>query len=100
MEYSNRTNTGNYPIEKFYIGWGAKMEQSYLVVNGQRLNDYALTFGGGKNLSSFLTAHASVEAGKRGSSAMGQIKENYFQFNIGFTLKDIWYGTKRFGRYN
>lgn len=100
MEYSNRTSTGSYPIEKFYVGWGAKMEQSYLVINGQRLNDYALTFGGGKNVSSFLTAHASFEVGKKGSAALGQIKENYFQFNVGFTLKDIWYGTKRFGRYN
>lgn len=100
MEYSNNVKAGSYNIEKFYLGWGVKMEQSYMVINGQQLNDYAVTFGGGKNLSPFLSASASIEAGKRGSAALGQIKENYFQFNIGFTLKDIWYGHKRFGRYN
>jgi hypothetical protein len=99
MEYSNSIKAGNYSIEKFYLGWGVKMEQSYMVVNGQRLNDYAVTFGGGKNLSPLLSASASVEAGKRGSAALGQIKENYVQFNFGLTLKDTWYGTKKFGRY-
>ncbi|WP_460556126.1 hypothetical protein [Ferruginibacter profundus] len=100
MEYSKRVSTPDYVIEKYYLGWGVKMEQSYLVINNQHINDYGVSFGGGKNLSRLLSASAGIEIGKRGSSYLNQIKENYVQFHVGLTLKDIWYGTKRFGRYN
>ena len=77
-----------------------KMEQSYLVLNNQRLNNYAVTFGGGKNLSHLVSANAGIAVGRRGNASLSQIQENYVQFNVGITLKDIWFGTKKFGRYN
>lgn len=99
MEYSKRISTADYTVEKYYVGWGVKMDQSYVVVNNQHINDYAVTFGGGKNLSRAISANASFEVGKRGVATQNQIQENYFQFNIGLTLKDVWFGTKH-GRYN
>jgi hypothetical protein len=100
MEYTKRISTPDYVIENYYLGWGVKMEQSYLMINNQHIDDYAVTFGGGKNLSRLLSASAGIEVGKRGSSSLNQIKENYVQFHLGLTLKDIWYGTKKFGRYH
>jgi hypothetical protein len=99
MEYSKKIAAKDFSAEKYYVGWGIKMEQSYLVINNQRLNDYAVTFGGGKNLSRLLSVNAGIELGKKGTASFNQIRENYFQFNVGITLKDMWYGTKKFGRF-
>lgn len=98
MEYSRKFK--EVPVENFYLGWGVKMEQSYLLVNNQKLNTFAATVGGGKNISRLISVNGGLEFGKRGKAAANQIQENYFQFSLGITLKDIWLGTKRFGRFN
>ncbi len=100
MEYSKKITDGINSIEKYYAGWGVKMEQSYLIVNNQHLTDYAFTLGAGKNLSRFVSVNAGMEIGKRGKFGLSQIQENYVQFSAGITLKDIWFGTRKFGRYN
>jgi hypothetical protein len=100
MEYSRKISNNSFTAEKYYVGWGIKMERSYLVINNNPLNDYAVTFGAGKNISRLISVNAGIEAGKKGTASFNQIRENYFQFNAGITLKDVWYGTKRFGRYN
>lgn len=98
MEYSRLLKEA--PVENYYIGWGVKMEQSYLMINNQQLNTYAATLGAGKNISKLITINGGLEFGKRGNSKISQIQENYFQFSLGITLKDFWFGTKRFGRFN
>ncbi|HET8687644.1 MAG TPA: hypothetical protein VFM18_13415, partial [Methanosarcina sp.] len=86
--------------EKYYLALGVRTSQSYLVLNGNRVNDVAFTFGAGKNLSRIIGVNLSMEAGKKGLSSLNQIRENYFQFSLGLTLKDMWYGTRKFGRYD
>lgn len=98
MEYSKKIKA--LPVEDYYIGWGVKMEQSYLMINNHHLTTYAVTAGGGKNISRLISVNGGMEFGKRGDASAGQIKENYFQFSLGITLKDLWFGTKRFGRFN
>ena len=99
FEYSKRKSNSKTTWEDYYIGLGVKMEQSYLVLNNNHLNDYAATFGVGKNISRLLSVNAGLAVGRRGSSSLNQIQENYYQFNIGLTLKDIWFGTKKLGRF-
>lgn len=98
VEYSRMLK--ETPVESYYIGIGVKVEQSYLLVNNQRLNTYAVTFGGGKNLSRLIGVNGGFEVGRRGQFSSSQIQENYFRFSVGITVKDFWYGTKRFGRFN
>lgn len=100
IEYSSRIKAGDFYIEKYYLALGMRTSQSYLVINGNRVNDMAFTFGAGKNLSRIIGVNLSMEAGKKGSSSLNQIRENYFQFSLGLTLKDMWYGTRKFGRYD
>jgi hypothetical protein len=100
MEYSKKIGEGINTIEKYYVGWGIKMEQNYLMINNKHLTDYSFTVGGGKNLSRYISVNAGIEVGHRGKAAFSQIQENYLQFNTGITLKDFWFGTKKFGRYN
>ncbi len=100
FEYSKKITNSKYTWEKFYLAMGVKMEQSYLILNNNHLNDYAVTLGAGKNVSRFLSLHAGLDAGRRGSKALNQIQENYYQFTIGLTLKAIWFGTRKTGRFN
>lgn len=100
MEYSKKLGEGANTVEKYYAGWGVKMEQSYLLINNQHLTNYAFTLGGGSNLSRFVSVHAGLEIGRRGKSSLNQIQENYLQFSTGIVLKDFWFGTRKFGRYN
>ncbi len=100
IEYSSRIKAGDYYYEKYYLALGVRTSQSYLVLNGNRVNDVAFTLGAGKNLSRIIGVNLSMEAGKKGLSSLNQIRENYFQFSLGLTLKDMWYGTRKFGRYD
>lgn len=99
MEYSKRIRTSNSIKELYYVGLGIKFEQSYLVINNNHLNDYGISVGAGKNISRYISLQASLGIGKRGSHSLGQIQEDYYQFGLGLTLKDLWFGTKKMGRF-
>jgi hypothetical protein len=98
MEYSKKFK--GTAVENYFIGWGVKMEESYLLINSQKLQTLAATVGGGKSISRVISVNGGLEFGKRGNAGIAQIQENYFQFSLGITFKDIWFGTKRFGRFN
>lgn len=98
FEYAPRIkNTG---IERYYLGIGVNYERNYMVINNNYLHDMSVSFGGGYNASRIIHLHAGIEAGKKGSTTAGQYRENYVQFVMGFTLKDIWIGSRAFKRYN
>lgn len=100
VEYSKKHKLSQREVEDYYVGIGGKFEQSYLQVNGQKLNNYSIVMGGGKNMSRVLSLNGSIEVGRRGSRNLNQIRENFTQFSLGITLKDFWAGTKNFGRFN
>jgi hypothetical protein len=99
MEYSKKVKLQDITIEKYYLAVGFRYDQSYLTTGSNRLIHYAFTFGGGKNINPMMGINISMEAGKKGNSSLNQVREKYFQFNIGVTLKDVWYSTKKFGVY-
>lgn len=99
MEYSIKAKTLQGLMEKSFIGWGIHTERSYMRINKQPLQEYAVSFGGGIHPSRSISLYTGVELGIRGDRA-GQYREQYTQFIFGVTVKDIWLGTKRFGRYN
>jgi len=94
MDYSKRMTDFNGPYEKYYLGIGASLENSYIRINNNYLWDYSVSLGGGYNISRALTMYGGLEVGKRGQQKLEQIQENYTQFVIGFSLKDIWIGPK------
>ena len=94
MDYSKKMTNMNGPYEKYYLGAGVSMENSYIRINNNYLWDYSFSLGGGYNISRALTMYGGLEVGQRGQESLGQIRENYTQFVIGFSLKDIWIGPK------
>lgn len=99
MEYSFKQTTYQGLLEKTFLGWGLHAEESYMRINGKPLRDYSVSFGGGFSPARSISLYGGVEIGIKGDRA-GQYRENYTQFIFGVTVKDIWLGTKKFGRYN
>jgi hypothetical protein len=99
IEYSGKKKYPAGTLEQYYLGIGFSGENSYQMINNNYLRDYALSFGGGYNFSQRLSLYAGIEIGTKGSLAEQQIRENYTSFAVGFTLKDLWYGTRKFGKF-
>lgn len=99
MEYASKIKTMNGNFEKAFVGWGLHAEESYMRINGKRLRDLSVSFGAGVSPARTISLYGGVELGKKGETRLGLIKENYTQFIFGITVKDIWIGTKKFGRY-
>ncbi len=86
--------------ERPYLGIGINADKSYMRIQGRELWDYYATIGGGLTLTRNFTAWAGLEWGLKGRSSLNQIKERYTQYVLGFSIKDIWFATRKFGRYN
>jgi hypothetical protein len=68
-------------------------------VEGKPLNSYGITAGFGKNLSGLISIYGGYEYGIRGNNSYNQIKEQYNQYIIGFTLKEYWFNFRKYGKY-
>ncbi|MFT4092916.1 MAG: hypothetical protein QM640_04695 [Niabella sp.] len=94
-EYSKRSRyyLSDASYEKYYLGMGVAAQNSYYTLKGNKIWDYALTLGGGYNLTGNLYFHGGLEFGVKGSNKQGQIQERYTQFNMGVTIRDVWFRT-------
>lgn len=99
LDYSFKKIQDKYEYEKSFIGLGINVENSYVRIKNQKIWDYSFTVGGGIHITRHISLNAGVEIGRKGDKSADQIRENYSQYIIGFTLKDLWIGTKRFGRF-
>ncbi|MGC4232789.1 MAG: hypothetical protein QM594_07400 [Niabella sp.] len=86
-------NSSTY--EKYYLGMGFTAQNSYYHLNGNKIWDYAVSFGGGYNISGSMYIHAGMELGYKGSHKVRQIKERYTQFTLGVTVRNMWYRLSR-----
>ena len=87
-------------IEKTFIAAGVQYRSSYMSIYGQPLNDKSVTFGGGFQTLKSLGIYAGIEVGTKGNINIGQINENYLQFNVGLSLKDLWFSSRKFKKYD
>jgi len=76
---------------------GGYYSTSYLMVNGQQLTDYGITFGVGipvKTLRSSI--NVAFTLGTRGTTEYNLVKENYGIITFNVTLHDTWFRKRRF----
>lgn len=88
VEFSDLVKKWNQTIEKKFFQVGAFIDNSYLQVRGHQINEYGITAGTGGNLNSLLY-NLSLEAGQRGTTQAGLIKENYLQLTVSFSYRDL-----------
>jgi len=71
--------------------------QTPLVLKGQQLVEYGMSFGLGLPFISrgWSSINIGAEIGQRGTTDNGLIKENYFMLNFGLTLNDKWFIKRR-----
>ena len=76
---------------------GIKFENSYLILNGQQINDVGITFGVGLPIyRSNSTINVATEIGRKGTRKNDLVAENYIKFNLSVNLHDIWFVKRRF----
>ncbi len=76
---------------------GFAYEQTYLIFNGQNINDYGISFGAGIPMyRSNSTINVAAIIGKRGTMENNLVLENYFRFNVSVNLYDLWFIKRRF----
>jgi len=97
VEYGSIKKLDNYAFEKYFLQAGVFYENTYLKVAGNQLKDYGFTLGGGFNLGR-INVYGAYELGRKGNYKLQQIAENYSQFSLGITFKDIW-EKSRYARY-
>ena len=88
------TSFRNY-LKRVTYRAGVRMENSGMIINDTEINNFGITFGLGLPLSSaaggFSNINLGFEIGKRGTTEMMLIEENYFKVNIGLSLNDRWF---------
>ncbi len=76
---------------------GGYYTQSYLMVNGQQLEDYGITFGVGLPVKTLRSSiNVAFTLGTRGTTEYNLVKENYGIITFNVTLHDLWFRKRRF----
>jgi len=78
---------------------GLRFENTGMIINDTEINNFGITFGLGLPLSSaaggFSNINLGFEIGKRGTTDMMLIEENYFKINLGLSLNDRWFQKRK-----
>lgn len=107
FENSYRISAGGYYIPNYnsfnsYLSrvtyrTGVRYENTGLVVQGQTINDFGLNLGVGLPVSPLgSNLNLGVEVGKRGTTNMGLVQENYVSLFVSFSFNDVWFAKRRY----
>lgn len=74
---------------------GARYNEYYMLINGQKIDETAITLGLGIPLGTrgVNNINLGIELGTRGQTTNGLVKENYFKVSVGISLfgDDYWF---------
>ena len=76
---------------------GINYDKTYVKVNGTDIDKKSIGFGMGfplvasTNRSAFYKINFAAEIGNRGVLKQGLVKENFYNFSLGFTINDRWF---------
>ncbi len=92
----DHTDFRNY-LKRIHYRVGFHHTNSYLELRGHQLTDQGITLGFGlpyRNTNT--TFNFSVNLGRRGTTDLNLIRENYVVFNFSLSLYDYWFFQRRF----
>ena len=95
-EFTPNRNDIRYFFRRCSYRAGAYYDQSSYPVDGAHVNAMGLTLG--MTLPVFRWYNGlslGIDLGRRGL-ATSQVKENYFGFNVGFNIFDIWFQQRHY----
>jgi hypothetical protein len=69
--------------------------KSYLQVKGQEINEVGATVGFGGYLSRAFAYNLAVEGGRRGTTVNNLVRENYVQFTLSLSYREVLFSKGR-----
>jgi len=91
-EYTPRNNLVSKYWRKMSYCFGFHYGETYLEINGSKINDFSVSVGLGFPISRLRSMISlAVEAGKKGSIQSNLIQENYIKLTLGFSFHEFWF---------
>ncbi|MDO6595357.1 hypothetical protein Q4512_00435 [Oceanihabitans sp. 2_MG-2023] len=76
---------------------GFRTEKTGLVINGESINEFGISFGVGLPVGNILSnANLGFEIGKRGTTDKNLIQENFINFQLSLSLNDRWFQKSKY----
>lgn len=76
---------------------GFRYDRTGLVIDNQDINEFGISFGIGLPVSNaFSSLNLGFEAGQRGTTDAGLIKEDFFNISLSLSLNDKWFRQIKF----
>ena len=80
---------------------GARFENTGLVVNGESINEFGISFGLGLPIGTsmggmFSELNLGFEYGQRGTTNQNLIQESFFNINVSLSLSDRWFQKRKY----
>jgi len=95
--YTPKYNSFTSYFERMTYRAGVNFENTGLVINNEDIKGLNANVGIGFPVGRYNSSlNIGFEYGQRGNTNMGLIKENYYGFNIGFSLSDVWFKRRKF----
>ena len=100
-EYTPNITSTSY-FNRIDYRMGAKLNQSYLELRNQQLNNFGITFGLGLPIRSIILRRSKAminlgfELGTRGTLKNNLIKENYANFYFGIIINEFWFLKRKY----
>jgi hypothetical protein len=94
-EFARLPKSNDKSVQPRSFQVGAYYNSSYLELNGQSIDEYAITAGIKRSLKNRLLIGVSLAAGTRGTTKSGLIKENFAQLSVNLSLRDYIYSKVR-----
>jgi hypothetical protein len=90
--YTPRHNAISGYFNKVTYRGGMRYEDTGLVINGESINEFGISFGVGLPVGRlFSNINVGFEVGSRGTTNAGLVKENFFNTFISLSLNDRWF---------
>ena len=95
--YTPKYNSVTSYLQKVTYRAGARLDKSGLIINGESIDEFGMSFGLGLPAGRYLSnANLGVEFGQRGTTSNGLVKENYISIGVGFSFNDLWFVKTKF----
>jgi hypothetical protein len=78
-------------LERFSYRLGFSYNGTYYEVNGNPINEWAVTAGFAMPLSGETRANVSFEYGRRGMTGSGLIADTIFRMNVSLNIAELWF---------
>ena len=107
FENSSKISVGGFYIpdyasfrkfwKRFVYRTGFYHEKTGLVINGESINEFGISFGLGIPAGGlFSNINTTVEFGKRGTTNQNLVEENFINFQLSLSLNDRWFIERKY----